>query len=491
MGQVFQAHDPSLQRDVAIKMLPEDVAADAEQLARLRTEARLLASLNHPHIATVHSLEEADGQCFLVMELIDGDSLADRIAIGPPGFDDVLDIAMQVAEALEAAHEAGIVHRDLKPENVLITNEGRVKVLDFGLAKPAHENSHVDLGAATTELTVEGTLKGTIPYMSPKQARGEPVDKRTDIWAFGCLFYELLAGRRAFERGSPVETLSAILNEEPDWDALPSTVPHSIRRLLRRCLNKDDRDRLRDIGDARLEIREARRTASEPASHADASESTSWVRRVGWIALLLTAVVTAVVAVPKLLPKHPIVYLIDTASPLGVYDLETRRSGGTNADDLTDVLGALPVTIVKETSSPFWRREHQVLAQKPTLVVIHLSAFAHQPGLDDFESLEAAAGQLNDLGLENPLELGRSKLLAFLGYLALGSPETKFVVYSRGTFAEEPGRAEWTSEAETRFPELEGRITAFDVPGGLEYATFRDPATAQAIKDVVISILGL
>jgi hypothetical protein len=209
------------------------------------------------------------------------------------------------------------------------------------------------------------------------------------------------------------------------------------------------------------------------------------------MAFLLATVVTAVVAIPKLLPKHPIVYLIDTASPLGVYDAETRRSGGTNADDLTDALGALPVTIVKETSSPSWRRDHQVLSQKPALVVIHLSAFAHQPGVDDFESLESATGQLDDLGLENPLELGRSKLLAFLGYLALGSPETRFVVYSRGTFAEESGRAEWSSEAETRFPELEGRITAFDVPGGTEHATFRDPATAQAMKDVVISLLGL
>jgi len=257
MGEVYRARDTNLKRDVAIKVLPDDLADDPERLTRLEREAHLLASLNHPNIATIFSLEEADGTRFLVLELIEGESLQARLARGPLPVEDALDICGQIARALEVAHEAGIVHRDLKPANVLITPDDRAKVLDFGIAKTLRPVGESDDTVHATELTIAGTLVGTAPYMSPEQVRGEAVDKRSDIWAFGCVFFETLSGAGPFTRETAADTLAAIVGEEPHWESLPSEVSAAVRSLLHRCLQKSPKVRQRDIGDAWVEINQS------------------------------------------------------------------------------------------------------------------------------------------------------------------------------------------------------------------------------------------
>jgi serine/threonine protein kinase len=294
MGIVSRARDTKLQRDVALKVLPDIFATDPERLARFQREAQVLASLNHPNIAAIYGLEEADGIRALVLELVEGPTLAERLAqqsgVAPAGpakagphkrdarglpLGDALPIARQIAEAIDAAHERGIVHRDLKPANVKVKADGTVKVLDFGLAKLVGSDAG-DAGGvmsqaptATAAGTRHGTVLGTPAYMSPEQARGQAVDKRTDIWAFGCVLYEMLTGRRAFSGETTSDTIAAILAREPDWGVLPETTPAGVRRLLQRCLEKDPRYRLRDIGDAGVELEEtpsasADRTAPAP-----------------------------------------------------------------------------------------------------------------------------------------------------------------------------------------------------------------------------------
>jgi serine/threonine protein kinase/Tfp pilus assembly protein PilF len=260
MGEVYQAHDTKLGRDVAIKVLPQAFVGNPERLARFQREARMLASLNHPNIATIHGLEQANGVHYLVMELVPGQALSERIDAGALKIEEALKLGVQIAEALEAAHERGVIHRDLKPANVKVTAEGRVKVLDFGLAKAFAGDSGLDLSNAPTLTamgTEEGRILGTPAYMSPEQARGKPVDKRTDIWAFGCVLYELLTGKEAFRGETLSDTIASVLQGEPDWQALPPSIPAKIRDLLRRCLQKDLQKRLRDLGDARIEIEEA------------------------------------------------------------------------------------------------------------------------------------------------------------------------------------------------------------------------------------------
>jgi len=259
MGEVYRATDTALRRDVAIKVLPEAVARDPERLERFRREAHLLASLNHPNIAAIYGLEEADGTPFLALELVEGEDLSAHIARGPMPLADALPIARQIADALEAAHEQGIIHRDLKPANIKVRADGTVKVLDFGLAKamdPAGASS-VDVmnsPTLTVRATQMGVVLGTAGYMAPEQARGKAVDKRADIWAFGAVFYEMLSGQRAFEGDDVSVTLASVLKEDVKWDALPQDLPATLRMLLRRCLEKDPKKRLRDIGDARIEL---------------------------------------------------------------------------------------------------------------------------------------------------------------------------------------------------------------------------------------------
>jgi len=258
MGEVYLAYDPRLGREVAIKTLPLEFARDPERLARFQREARMLAALNHPNIASIFGLEESGGSTFLVLELVEGETLAERLKrAGPAPLEDTLRIARQVAEALEAAHAKGITHRDIKPANIKITPDGRVKILDFGLAKALSAQQELpDLSQAVTQTmgTVAGTILGTPAYMSPEQARGYAVDHRTDIWAFGCVLYELLTAARAFQGPTGPDLLGAVLAKDPDWGALPRTVPERLRELLRRCLAKTAAERLQSIAEARSAI---------------------------------------------------------------------------------------------------------------------------------------------------------------------------------------------------------------------------------------------
>jgi serine/threonine protein kinase len=274
MGVVYRAVDTVLSRPVAIKVLPDRYVNSAERRARFEREAKLLASLDHRNIGMIHGMETAGDLSFLVLELIPGISLARRLAKDPPDAKESLEIARQMAEALEAAHEKGVVHRDLKPANVMITPEGTVKVLDFGLAK-ALQN---DPSGAETEATVtldqqteSGVILGTAAYMSPEQARGRTVDKRADIWAFGAVLYEMLARRRAFQGETLSDLLAAVLAHEPDWKVLPDRMPPTVSALIKRCLQKDLRKRLRDIGDARIELEEA--SNAPPAEVGQAPQS--------------------------------------------------------------------------------------------------------------------------------------------------------------------------------------------------------------------------
>lgn len=260
MGEVYLAEDNNLKRNVAIKVLPQHFALDKERLARFGREARLLASLNHPNIATIHGLEKTEDQKFLVMELVEGETLAELIKRGSLPVEEALKVCLQIAEGLESAHEKGIIHRDLKPANIKVTPEGKVKILDFGIAKAFQDKpDDIDTSkspAITDEMTEPGMILGTAAYMSPEQAKGKAADRRSDIWAFGCILYECLTGKRTFRGDTISETMASILKDEPDWNELPATTHTEIRKLIRRCLRKDANQRLHHIADGRLQISE-------------------------------------------------------------------------------------------------------------------------------------------------------------------------------------------------------------------------------------------
>jgi serine/threonine-protein kinase len=321
MGVVWRAVDTTLDREVAIKLLPAAVGDDPERLTRFDREAKLLASLNHPNIAGIYGAHEVDTSTgsvrFLAMELVEGEDLAERLARGPIPVDEAVELACEIASALAAAHEAGVIHRDLKPANVKLKPDGQIKVLDFGLAKalsPESASSDVDLATSptlTSAGTVAGMILGTAAYMSPEQAKGKAVDRRADVWSFGCVLYECLAGRAAFQGATVSEILAEVLKGEPDWAALPPSTPPAVRRVLRRCLVKDPRERLRDLGDARLELAD-----TEPAelagvaSPAPASRPSRTSALAGWIAaavLLVLLVVVIATRGPDITPTNAFV----------------------------------------------------------------------------------------------------------------------------------------------------------------------------------------
>jgi serine/threonine protein kinase len=306
MGEVYRGRDPLLQRDVAVKVLPASVATDADRLARFGREARVLAALNHPNIGAIYGFEQAGGLHALVLELVDGETLSTRLAKGPLSPKDAIRIARDVAAALDAAHAAGVVHRDLKPANVMLSRGGAVKVLDFGIAKAAGTD-HDEKGGATaatkTDLsTLDGIVVGTPSYMSPEQARGQAIDKRTDLWAIGCMLFEMLTGARAFPGPTASDAIGLVLEREPDWRALPAETPPRLRHLLRRCLEKDRADRWRDAGDLRFEL-------DDLASASDGGRSTlddvtlrkntraRWIERGVWIAAMAGITVLALTLV--------------------------------------------------------------------------------------------------------------------------------------------------------------------------------------------------
>jgi serine/threonine-protein kinase len=291
MGEVYRARDTRLNRDVALKLLPEIFAADPDRMARFEREARVLAALNHPHIAAIYGLEDSGSSRVLVMELVEGPTLADRIAAGPIPLDEALPIAKQIAEALEYAHDHGVIHRDLKPANIKVTPDGTVKVLDFGLAKALLDEPTAadprDSPTLSMAPTMAGTILGTAAYMSPEQAKGRPVDRRADIWAFGVVLFEMLTGKPLYSGETSAETLASVIKEEPSLDRVRSETPAVIRNLLRRCLEKNPRQRLQHIGEARIAIE----GVLSGAAPAEAASSRNVSRRLSWglaIAFLLS-----------------------------------------------------------------------------------------------------------------------------------------------------------------------------------------------------------
>ena len=312
MGEVYKAKDQKLGRDVAIKVLPEEFAKDADRVARFQREAKLLASLNHPNIAAIYGLEESDGAHFLVLELIEGDTLADRIKSGPIPVEESLKLALQIAEALEAAHEKGVIHRDLKPANIKVTPEGKVKVLDFGLAKAfAGDSEDMNLSNSPTlsvAATQQGVILGTAAYMSPEQARGKEVDKRADIWAFGIVLFEMLTGKQVFTGDTVSDTLASVLAREPEWQSLPQNLHPRIRLLLERCLKKDPRNRYGAISDARVDIQEVLADPSNILAQPVLSEEsrTKFRTMIPWlVATLVLGAVIAGLAIWKLTAPDP------------------------------------------------------------------------------------------------------------------------------------------------------------------------------------------
>ena len=383
MGEVYRARDTKLDRDVAIKVLPEDFANDPGRVARLEREAKLLAALNHPNIATVHALEAEEGACFLVLELVKGESLEQKLATGPLPVEKALDVCKQIAEALEAAHAAAIIHRDLKPANVLLTSDGRAKVLDFGIAKSMELGDDVVSDTAkVTNLTAAGTLVGTPAYMSPEQIRGEEIDKRADIWAFGCVLYETLTARSAFAKETMADTLAAIVDQEPDWSALPDQVPRQLRHLIERCLRKDPQRRLRDIGDARIEIEDSLSGDTDAVSAMPAAPAVAeTTRAIPWklaapvaVAIALLAAFGVWISIPSppesLISRFYIDYPPETTfqstSTLAVAISPDGRSVVFNADRqlwlrAIDDLVATPIRGTEQATVPFFSPDGQQL----------------------------------------------------------------------------------------------------------------------------------
>jgi len=327
MGVVYRARDARLGRDVAIKALPDLFARDPERLARFEREAKLLASLSHPHIAAIYGLEEVEGHRYLVLEYIEGPTLAERLAKGPLPLSEALEICRDIAAGVEAAHESGVIHRDLKPGNVMLTLSGGVKVLDFGLAKggtgSSPESNLADSPTLTTPPTGAGVILGTAAYMSPEQARGKAVDRRADIWSFGCVLYECLTGKQTFEGETVSDLIAKILEREPDWSALPAGLPSRVMGLLRRCLTKDAKQRLRDIGDARLELTEVMTGAPEPEAKAAKKRSIRFELAIAVLAALASVIATkAFDRVGSRAPRDPHVHAVlthDLGGPIAPY----------------------------------------------------------------------------------------------------------------------------------------------------------------------------
>jgi serine/threonine protein kinase len=311
MGEVFRAKDQKLGREVAIKVLPEEFARDMDRIARFQREAKLLASLNHTNIAAIYGLEESVGTSFLVLELVEGETLADRLKRGPIAVEESLKLALQIAEALEAAHEKGVIHRDLKPSNIKVTPDGKVKVLDFGLAKAYAGDQEVNLSNSPTlsdAVTHLGVILGTAAYMSPEQARGKSVDKRADIWAFGAVLYEMLTGQAAFQGEDVTEILAAVVKGGANLDLLPKNIHPRVREVIVRCLQKDIRKRYQGIADARYEIEQALADPGGVLVKPVAVAKSRKHVRVGlsWIAaIFILGLIIAGLVVWKLKPSEP------------------------------------------------------------------------------------------------------------------------------------------------------------------------------------------
>jgi len=417
MGEVYLAEDSRLDRKVALKILPQHLSERAELRERFEREARAVSSLNHPHICTLYDIGEQDGIHYLVMEHLVGETLEARLAKGALPLEQTLEYAIQIADALDKAHRQGVVHRDLKPGNIMLVKSG-AKLLDFGLAKLQAAETPTNLSALPTEqanLTAEGTILGTLQYMAPEQLEGKEADPRTDIFAFGAVVYEMATGKKAFEGQSHASLIAATLEREtpPVSSGLPASPP-SLDRIVKTCLEKDPADRWQSSRDL---LRELEWTVADREQRSATGLATppAMTRR-RWLAL--GGVAAGVLALSIWLPNWggeqapPVIVLMDSTHPLRIYDAATREEGGTNADDLTNVLRDLPVVLIKENTSPTWNREEEVLLQNPAIIVAHLSCFWDATPDDDRELGRLTRPQAVD------------KFDMFLGYIGRGNPRS-------------------------------------------------------------------
>lgn len=506
MGEVYLAQDTKLSRKVALKVLPGAFTRDQERLQRFKQEARATSAMNHPNILTIFEIGEADGRYYITTEFIEGQTLGQRIAAGSLKLGETLNIAEQITSALSAAHGAGIVHRDVKPENIMIRRDGIVKVLDFGLAKLVQNQPLRSGPEDSTRALVKtntGVVMGTFAYMSPEQARGLSLDARTDIWSLGVVIYQMLTGSNPFSGATSSDTLASILQREPrSLSSFSPEIPEELQWIVTKALTKDFDDRYQTSREMLTDLRrlkqrlsvaaELQRSAAPLPESSDAKGATSpdaavipssrtrSKRRLVWATVLIAMVALASAIIWKgraywfnNVAPTPVLVLMDSPLPDRVYDPETRKNGGTNADDITDILRDLPIVIEKENTSPLWHREDQILNQKPSLIVIHRSCFADATlGFDP----KSTAKQVAD-----------KKIESFLGFLSLGNPTTKFLTYTRRT----DDQGAWVLDLEKRFPQLKDRVFSLIVPGGQEHATFRDPETKEMVRQKVKSILGL
>jgi serine/threonine protein kinase len=507
MGEVYLAQDTKLSRKVALKVLPGAFAQDHERLHRFEQEARAASALNHPNILTVFEIGEVDGRHYIATEFIEGETLGQRLAVGALKLGETLDIAEQITSALSAAHGAGIVHRDVKPENVMIRRDGIVKVLDFGLAKLTQtkpSQSGPDDSTRALVKTRTGVVMGTVAYMSPEQARGLSLDARTDIWSLGVVIYQMLTGNSPFTGATSSDILVSILEHEPrSLKSFSEEIPEELEWIVTKALTKDFDDRYQTTREMLTDLRRLKQRlsvaaelersaapqlskglnaerATSPDATIIASSRPRSKRLLVWATLLVAVLALAITTIWKgraywfnHAAPTPVVLLMDSPLPDRVYDPETRKNGGTNADDITDILQDLPIVIEKENTSPLWHREDQVLRERPTLIVIHRSCFADATVGFDPQS--------------TAIHVADKKLESFLGYVSLGNPTTKFLTYTRRS--EDQGA--WVLDLEKRFPQLKDRVVALIVPGGPEHATFRDPETKKMLREQVKSILGL
>jgi hypothetical protein len=489
MGQVYRATDTRLGRAVAIKVLWPRLASDPDQRARFEREARAVSSLNHPHICTLYDVGETGDTQFLVLEYLEGETLAARIARAALPIDQALRYAIEICDGLDRAHRQGLTHRDLKPANVMLTPSG-TKLLDFGLAKPRTVVTSAPGEVATqlSPVTIEGTILGTIEYMAPEQVEGREADARSDIWAFGCVLYEMVTGVRPFHGATPASVVAAILEREPSPPPRGAqSLPPRLWEAIATCLQKNPDDRWQSARDLARELARSKQPRVEAAAPASGSLPAATTSRRAWFGLVAAAVAALTVpgvwlatraprpgAVPA---GPPVIVLMDSTHPERIYDEQTRRAGGTNADDLTDLLRDLPVRLVKENTNASWHRESEVLQENPALIVAHRSCFY------DATMLGEASRQIDFINLS------WDKFEAFAGLVAQANPYTKVLAYSRGSWADEGARAKWVSSMGQRFPLLRGRVAAMRVP--LDRATFRNPVTGAEIRALVVAQLGL
>jgi hypothetical protein len=488
MGEVYRARDTRLGRTVAIKLtLSEDVENPQARLLFQR-EARAIAALNHPRICGVYDVGHHEAHDFLVMEYLDGETLEARIRRGLLPIPELFSIAVGVAEALVAAHREGIVHRDLKPSNVMLTRNG-VKLLDFGIAKQggghAAPQSEGAAATVTSARTVTDGFIGTVPYMAPEQLEGAPVDARTDIFAFGSLLFEMATGRRAFGGTSTASQVAAILGDtRPLASAARPDLPYTLDRFISVCVARDPSQRWQHTADMLRALRWCEEDMGQRAAVMPAVSSRIRRRYATAAVVILAAVAGATwwamrVPGPPVNPQ-PVIVLMDSPLPGRVYDPRTAAQGGTNADDVTDVLRALPVAIRKENTSAAWHREEQVVFENPDLIISHLSCL-----VDD----RVANG--DERVTEHLADVAEYRLLLFFAYVASRNPRTQFIVYSRAQFARKGGEAVWLANEEAHLPMLRGRLHPLTVPGGKEHATFRDPSTGDLLRTRVKEVLAL